>query len=431
MFLFSLPIVMGEVLQNLYSSVDSLVVGNFVGKNALAAVSVSETLVNLLVGFFTGMSMGSSVIVSRAFGSRNQELLGRSMRVAFTYSVALGVFLSLVGIGVTPWLVRLSDVPAEVYADAVLYLRIYLAGIMFTVIYNISAGILRAIGDSRTPFAILAVSCVLNIVLDLILVVFFSLGVAGVGFATIISQFVSVCLAYCQIHKANEEFHPDFAEARRNLDIVSEVTKIGMPSGLQTSFISFSNIFVWRYVSGFGATAVAGVGVAQRLDKFINMPSKAFGLTMTTYVSQNIGAGNRERAKKGEKHGLLLAYLITGTLGVLVYSLAETSVRLFNSEPEVVRYGVDMMHCLIPFHIFMVLRDIYQGILRGYGITKIPMLLSLIGMIMVRQIFLAVSMQINHSIINIYIGYSLAWVVTAILTFVYYQKVKGRLYKNA
>jgi len=227
MFLFSLPIVMGEVLQNLYSSVDSLVVGNFVGKNALAAVSVSETLGESAGRIFlTGMSMGSSVIVSRAFGSRNQELLGRSMRVAFTYSVALGVFLSLVGIGVTPWLVRLSDVPAEVYADAVLYLRIYLAGIMFTVIYNISAGILRAIGDSRTPFAILAVSCVLNIVLDLILVVFFSLGVAGVGFATIISQFVSVCLAYRQIHKANEEFHPDFAEARRNLDIVSEVTKI-------------------------------------------------------------------------------------------------------------------------------------------------------------------------------------------------------------
>lgn len=428
MFLFSLPIVMGEVLQNLYSSVDSLVVGNFVGRNALAAVSVSETLVNLLVGFFTGMSMGSSVIVSRAFGSRDEELLERSMRVSFTYSVALGVCLSIVGIFVTPWLVRLSAAPEEVYKEAVLYLRIYLAGILFTVIYNISAGILRAVGDSRTPFVILMVSCVTNILLDLVFVVYFSLGVAGVGFATILSQALSVCLAYRQIHKRSPAFRPDFAEAAGNRAIVAEVTRIGMPSGLQTSFISFSNIFVWRYINGFSATAMAGIGIAQRLDKFINMPSKAFGLTITTFVSQNTGAGDQVRARKGEKHCLFLSYLVTGTLGILVYTFAEPSVAMFSSDPEVIRYGVDMMHSLIPFYTFMVLRDVYQGILRGYGNTKVPMALSLIGMIVVRQIFLAVSMHFNHSIVNIYIGYPLAWVVTAVLTFLYYQRVKGRLY---
>lgn len=427
MFLFSLPIVMGEVLQNLYSSVDSLVVGNFVGKNALAAVSVSETLVNLLVGFFTGMSMGSSVIVSRAFGSRDEELLERSMRVSFTYSVALGVCLSIVGIFVTPWLVRLSAAPEEVYKEAVLYLRIYLAGILFTVIYNISAGILRAVGDSRTPFVILMVSCVTNILLDLVFVVHFSLGVSGVGFATILSQALSVCLAYRQIHKKSPAFHPDFVEAVGNRAIMAEVTRIGMPSGLQTSFISFSNIFVWRYINGFSATAMAGIGIAQRLDKFINMPSKAFGLTITTFVSQNVGAGDPVRARKGEKYCLFLSYLVTGTLGILVYAFAGPSVAMFNSDPQVIRYGVDMMHSLIPFYTFVVLRDVYQGILRGYGNTRVPMFLSLIGMIVVRQIFLAVSMHIHPSIVNIYIGYPLAWVVTAILTVLYYQRVKGRL----
>lgn len=431
MFLFSLPIVMGEVLQNLYSSVDSLVVGNFVGKNALAAVSVSENLINLLVGFFTGMSLGSSVIVSRAFGSRDEEALGRSMRVAFTYSVALGICLSIVGIAVTPWLVRLSAVPDEVYADAALYLRIYLAGIMFTVVYNISAGIMRAIGDSRTPFMILAVSCCLNIVLDFVFVAFLSLGVAGVGFATMISQGVSVCLAYRQIRRANPSFHPDFAEAVRNTGIVSEVTKIGMPSGLQTSFISFSNVFVWRYISSFSAAAVAGIGVADRLDKFINMPSKAFGLTVTTFVSQNTGAGNYTRARKGERHCLLLAYVITGILGSFVYIMAGPGVAMFNSDPEVIRYGVGMMRWAIPFHVFMVLRDVYQGILRGYGNTKVPLLLSMFGMIIVRQLYLAVSMSIHPSIIHIYICYPLAWGVTAILSFAYYQKVKGRYYQNA
>lgn len=424
MFMFSLPIVIGEVFQNLYSSVDSLVVGNFVGKNALAAVSVSETLINLLVGFFTGMSLGSSVIVSQAFGSRNEELLGRSMRVSFTYSVVLGICFSLVGIGAAPWLVRLSAVPDEVYADAALYLRIYLAGLLFTVIYNIGAGILRAIGDSKTPFMILAVSCSLNIVLDLVLVGGFSLGVAGVGFATIISQCISVCLAYRQIRKKDRTFCLDFAEAFQNRGLVSEVTKIGMPSGFQTSFVAFANIFIWRYVSSFSAAAVAGIGVANRLDKFINMPSKAFGLTVTTFVSQNIGAGNQERARAGERYCLFLAYLVTGILGVFVYILAGPSVSLFNSDPEVIQYGVEMMHWAIPFHAFMVLRDVYQGILRGYGNTKIPLLISMFGMIVVRQTYLAISMGIRHSIVNIYIGYPIAWVVTAILTFLYYQRVK-------
>lgn len=424
--MFSIPIVLGELFQNLYNSVDTLVVGNFVGKNALAAVSVCATLANLLVGFFNGMSVGSSVVVSRAFGSRNGERLNRSMRVAFGFSVALGVVLSALGILLTPVLVGLAAVPAEVYPEAVTYLRIYLAGLMFTVIYNISAGILRAVGDSGTPFRILVITSLINIVLDLAFVVVIPLGVAGVGFATIFSQFISVVLAYRKIGKINGEFRLDVKEAFQNRDIVAEVAAIGMPSGLQSALISFSNLFVWRYVNGFGATAAAGVGVAQRLDKFIVLPCKAFGLTITTFVSQNSGAGNYARARQGEGRCLLLSIVVTNSIGFLVYCFADWSVALFNTEPEVIAYGVAMMHYIIPMYTLMAVREIYLGILRGYGNTRIPMILSLTGMVVVRQIYLAVSMSVNHTIENVYFCYPMAWGVTAALIFIYYQIVKKR-----
>jgi len=424
MIAFSIPILLGEMFQNLYNSVDSLVVGNFVGKNALAAVSVCATLVNLIVGFFNGMSIGSSVVVSRAFGGRNEEKLNRSMRVAFSFSVVLGVVLSVCGIFLTPFLVRLSDAPAEVYPDAVSYLRIYLAGIMFTVIYNISAGILRAVGDSRTPFKILVFTSCINIVLDLVFVVVIPLGVAGVGVATIFAQFVSVAMAYKKLKTMNPQFCLNVREAFKNRDIIMEVTGIGMPSGLQGALISFSNLFVWRYVNGFGATAAAGIGIAQRLDKFIVLPCKAFGLTVTTFVSQNMGAGNKERAKKGGWRCLLLSIVVTNSIGFVVYCFADMSVALFNSDPEVIAYGSAMMHYIIPLYTLMAVREIYLGILRGYGNTKVPMVLSLIGMVVVRQIYLAISMRVAPSIENIYFCYPMAWGVTAALVFIYYQIVK-------
>ena len=249
---------------------------------------------------------------------------------------------------------------------------------------------------------------------------------AGVGFATIFSQFISVVLAYRKIGKINGEFRLDVKEAFQNRDIVAEVAAIGMPSGLQSALISFSNLFVWRYVNGFGATAAAGVGVAQRLDKFIVLPCKAFGLTITTFVSQNSGAGNYARARQGEGRCLLLSIVVTNSIGFLVYCFADWSVALFNTEPEVIAYGVAMMHYIIPMYTLMAVREIYLGILRGYGNTRIPMILSLTGMVVVRQIYLAVSMSVNHTIENVYFCYPMAWGVTAALIFIYYQIVKKR-----
>lgn len=424
--IFSIPIVLGELFQNLYNSVDSLVVGNFVGSNALAAVSVCDTLSNLLVGFFTGMSVGSSVVVARAFGSGDREELSTSIRVAFGFSVLLGAALSLLGILLTPVLIDVVAAPPEVRAEAMSYLRIYLAGLMFTVIYNIGAGILRAVGDSRNPFLILLLACCVNILLDVVFVAVLSLGVAGVGIATVISQGLSVLLVYRRIAR----FDPAFRFAPREIGvqrgIIADVMGIGMPSGLQSALISFSNLFVWRYVGGFGPEAMAGIGIGQRVDKFVAMPCKAFGTTITTFVSQNTGAGNYDRARRGVRSCLTLALLVAVTMGATVFFFAPACAALFDPNPAVVEIGVAMMRTMLPFHSFFAMREIYIGLLRGYGNTRMPMLLSLVSMVGLRQLFLSVTMRLRPALINIYLCYPLAWAATALLIWGYYRAVRHR-----
>lgn len=427
LILFSVPLVMGELLQNLYNTVDAIVVGNFVSDTALAAISVCSTLSNLLIGFFNGMSIGAIVIVSRVFGSKQEDLLRRYIRVTFTFSAILGVFLSVTGICGTEFLLRLSAVPDDAYGEAVIYLRIYLAGIMFTVIYNVSAGILRAIGDFSTPFMILLLTCCINIVRDVLFVAVLHLGVAGVSVATVISQFISAVVVYMKISRQSRA--PCFSVGETlhyGKKIVSELLSIGMPSGLQSSLVSFSNLFVWRYVNQFSSVATAGIGVAQRLDKFIAMPCKAFGTTVTTCVSQNIGAKNYERARGSVRTCIGLSLSVTIALELVVLLFSRQCVGLFNDNPEVVAIGAAMMRTILPMYVVFALREILYGVLRGHGYTHVTTILSLIGMVGVRQLFLAVSMAVNPTITNIYWCYPIAWGSTLVLIYGYYLVVKHR-----
>ncbi len=418
--LFAIPIVLAEMLQNLYNTVDSMVVGNFVGDKALAAVSVCSAISQLVVGFFNGMSIGSSVLAGRYFGGGDSERLSAAMRNTFAFSVVFGAALSAAGIFLTPWLINLISVPQEVYGDAVVYLRIYLAGMLFTVIYNVAAGLLRAVGDSRSPLNILVMVCVLNIGLDLLFVRVMRLGVAGVSIATVISQCVSVVVAYFRLKGHDPEFCLTFRELPREKKIIANMIGIGMPAGMQNSLISFSNLFVWRYISGFDAASMAGVGAAQRIDRFVAMPSKAYGLALTTYVSQNVGARKPERIGRGVRDCLLLSLATCAAASVLLYFGAERCVKLFNDAPGVVKVGVDMMRVLLPCYSFLAVREVWLGVLRGYGDTKIPLLLSLTGMIVLRQLYLAIALSLDHSIVHIYIGYPLAWGATALMTGIYY-----------
>lgn len=426
--LFSLPIIAGELLQNLYNSVDALVVGNFVGDGALAAVTVGGTISNMVVNFFNGMSVGANVVVSRAFGEGDRAALDRKIQATFTFSALLGVALSILGILFTPQLLTFAGTQSDYYADALVYLRIYLAGLMFTVIYNNGAGILRAVGDSGTPFRILALTCGANIVLDLAFVIVLPLGVAGVGIATVLSQALSVVLIFRAINRTQGVRCFDLAELRRSGgETIPAVLRVGMAAGMQSALIGFSNIFVVRYMNLFDTASVAGIGIAQRLDKFIILPAKSFGITMTTYVSQNLGAGRYDRLREGRRKCVAIAVGTTLAMSAVAYVFSDQCVALFNSNAAVVSVGVAMLHVLSPCFWIMSLREVYLGVLRGNGRNGVPMLLSLAGMVGFRQLFLAVMMRGEPQIEYIYVCYPLAWFVTTALLMAYYLLVRKKL----
>lgn len=428
MILYAIPLILGEVFQNFYNSVDILVVGNFVGKTALAAVSVCGPIAEFIIGFFNGMSIGASVIISRGFGSADRERLRLSMRVTVTFSVILGVVLSVIGFFATPLLLKLTSVQAEIYTEAAAYLKLYLMGIMFTVIYNMAAGVLRAIGDTQSPFAILVATCCLNIALDLLFAAGMHMGVVGVALATVLAQGASVILVFVRLRRYDPAFDLSFGELCRSGKIIREMTGIGMPTGVQSSLIQVSNLFVWRYINGFSAAAVAGMGIASRLDKFIVLPSKALGLTLTTFISQNVGAGNQERNRQGIRVCTALSLGTIEAFCVILYFSAPVWVGLFSDDAEVIGVGVEMMRTVIPLYFLLVIREMFFGILRGFGDAKIPMLLSLAGMVGARQIFLAVSMRIAHVIENVYYGYPVAWGATALFVGLYYFRVRKKYF---
>ena len=421
LILFSVPIVMGEILQNLYTVADSVIVGNFVGDKALAAVSACAAVSQMIIGFFNGMSIGSSVIASRYFGSGDRERLGSAMRNSFAFAFVLGFCLSCAAVSAAAMLLRFLGVPAEVYPDAVVYLRIYLTGLMFTVIYNIGSGLLLSVGDSRSTFRILSFVCALNICLDLLFVRALRLGVAGVGIATVISQSISVLLVYRRLKTHSDSFRLTFKELPKERGLIRDMLSIGMPAGMQSSIVSFSNLFVWRYLSAFDYVAMAGFGASNRIDRFIVLPTKAFGLALTTFTGQNVGAKQPERIRKGFRDCLTLSTVYCVTVGIVIYVYAPQCIMLFTRVAPVVEIGAYMMRWMQPFYFFMAVRETSLGILRGYGDAKMPMYLSLLGMVVLRQIYLAVALHFDHRLVHICIGFPLAWIATAALVYGYWR----------
>ena len=431
--LFAVPIMLSELLQNLYIAVDSLVVGNFVGQAALAAISVCGPITNLLIGFFNGMSIGNTVMVARAFGSGDQEKTRRAVRYAFTFSIALGVVVSAIGILLASVLLGITGCNQEIYDEAIVYLRIYLAGLMFTVIYNCGTGILRAVGDSRDPLQILAVTSVLNIILDVVFVAAVGWETAGVGIAPILSQGISVYLIYRMIRARVGTHAVAFGETwREGREMVLSSVRVGFGAGLQNALISFSNIFVWSYINAFPTAVTAGIGAAMKVDRFVILPCKSLAMTGTTFVSQNLGAGNTERAKKGIWYAMGLSASVTAVLALTVYIFAPTVVGFFNQDPAVIQAGSGMSRFLAPCYSFIVVRESMLGYLRGYGRSNVPMILSLIGMVGIRQIFLAwATARWPGELMVIYFGFPLGWGSTMVILIVYILLIRKAIWKDA
>lgn len=420
--MFSLPLVLGNIFQMLYNTVDSIVVGNFVGTQALAAVGSTTMIVNLYVFFFNGFSIGAGVIIGNLFGARNLERLHEAVETIMAATFILCVLFTGVSVaGVNPML-RLMATPADVFGDASLYLKIYCGGIAGLLIYNIGSGILRAVGDTTRPLYFLILTSILNIILDLLFVLAFHMGIAGVALATIISQFVSSVLILVLLSTTKDIYRFDWKDMRLNIDILKNVFSIGLPAAIQSVITAFSNIFVQSYINHFGSGVMAGWSCYNKIDMFIMLPMNSMALAATTFVSQNIGAGKTRRAEEGTRTTILLTLLITGVIAALIWIFSNTAVRLFSSDPDVISYGTLFLRTNVFFLLFNCITHVLAGSLRGRGDSRAPMVIMLIGFVLIRQIYLFIMANyISNTPAAIGFGYPVGWMVACVLELLYYH----------
>ncbi|MBQ4258192.1 MAG: MATE family efflux transporter [Clostridia bacterium] len=428
--LFALPILVGQIVQNLYNSVDSIVVGNAVGTTALAAVSSSSDISHLIIGFFTGLSTGAGVLFSRYFGAGDQKNLHDSIHTALTFATILGTFMTVVGIILTPFLLNIVDCPEDVYAEAESYLRIYFIGVLFTAMYNVASGVLRAVGDSRSPFVFLIISSATNIILDLLLVLAFGLGVIGTAIATIVSQLLSVVLVTVKMLRTDDVYKLVLKDLGIKKDLLLKVMYLGLPAAVQASLTSISNLFVQRYINQFGSAAMAGIGAAKKIDRFAGMVAQSVGLAAATFVGQNYGAKKFHRAYRGIRICLLICAVFVLVVGSTIYFNADFFIRIFTSDSEAIFYGVAMMTTMLPFYYVQSVNQVFANAVRGFGKSLAVMFCSISGMIVCRQIFLAISMHYNYDIHNIYIGFPVGWGFAALFVFIYYIFAVRRKFKS-
>ena len=421
---FALPLMVGSIFQQLYNTVDTWVVGNYVSNEAFSAVGSVGPIINMLIGFFTGLATGAGVVISQFFGAKRPEEVSATVHTSMAMTFLMGIAFTIIGIVTTPLSLRLMNTPAEVMPEARTYLVIYFAGVLGLMVYNMGAGILRAVGDSNRPFYFLIITAVLNTILDLVFVIVFHMGVAGVAWATIIAQAVSAVLIMIVLVRSRTAVRFSFLKMKIDWKIMGKIVKVGMPAAIQMAITSFSNIFVQGYINHFGADVMSGWTAYAKIDMLAMLPMQSIGLANTTFVGQNLGADLIKRTKQGVNISLILAEGITIVLMIPILIFAPYLVEFFNSKPEVIRYGTLIIHWLSPFYVLAVFNQIYAGALRGSGNSRAPMIIMLFSFVLFRQMYLFIcSRYISNTIIPIAMGYPAGWGVCSLLTYIYYKKV--------
>lgn len=422
---FALPLLAGNLFQQLYNMVDTWVVGNFVSNEAFSAVGTVTPIINTLIGFFLGMSSGAGVVISQYYGAHRPEKVREAVHTAMLLTVIMGVVFTGVGIAMTPLMLELMKTPAEVAPDQAAYLTIYFAGIMGLLLYNMGSGILRAVGDSQRPFYFLLVSAGVNTALDLLFVLKFGMGVEGVAYATIIAQAVSAVLTIAVLIGYDGSVKLSLRDLRIHWDMLKKIVAVGIPAALQMAITAFSNVFVQGYINHFGADCMSGWTAYTKIDQLVILPVQSLSLASTTFVGQNLGVGNVERAKGGVRRALYLSFAVTAVLLVPVLTLAPDMTAFFNSKPEVVSYGALLLRLLSPFYFFFCINQIYSGALRGSGNSQVPMFIMLGSFVVFRQIYLYVMAHfISNEIVPIAMGYPAGWFVCSAVTLLYYAHCK-------
>ena len=431
LLIFFFPIVIGTFFQQVYNTADSIVVGRFVGKEALAAVGGSvNQIVNLVVEVFVGLTSGASVIVAQFYGAKDKKNLNKTLHTSYAFGIVTGFIVGVIGLLVTNTVLELMKTPQELMTDSRLYLHIYFCGMIFNIIYNMGASILRAVGDSRRPLYVLMVTCGLNIVLDILLVVIFQLGVMGVAIATVSCQGISSFLVTAMLMKEHPLFQLKLREIRFYRVSLNAVLRIGIPAALEATMYTIANLIIQVFVNELGTDTVAAWGTFAKIDAVYWMVVNAFGISITTFVGQNYGAGKVKRMRKSVGVCLAMAYAGAFLVSATLYALAGPLYRLFTTDSNVVKIGVDMMHFLLPSYFMYVVIGILSGALRGAGRVLVPMILTCGGVCLIRIIWMFGVFPLHSNIETIMLSYPVSWGITAVLFIIYYFKKFPKAVQN-
>lgn len=419
---FAIPLFLGNLFQQFYNTADSLIVGNFLGSSALAAVSSSGNLIFLMVGFFNGLAVGAGVVVARYFGAKKFDLVQRAIHTIITLGFFCGIALTFVGVIAAPQILVLMGTPPEVLPNSVTYFRIYFCGSLAFVMYNFLVGILQAVGDSRHPLMYLIISSVTNIILDLILVAGFHFGVGAAALATVISQCLSALLCFLHLLRGPKEYRIYLSKLRLDSLLLKQIISNGLPAGLQNSIISLANVVVQSNINKFGQMAVAGCGSYSKIEGFAFLPITCFALALTTFISQNLGAKEYDRAKKGAVFGVICSVLTAELVGVVIYTFAPYLIAAFNNTPEVLSYGVAQAHTASLFYFLLAFSHCMAGILRGAGKSTVPMFVMLICWCIIRVTYITVTVHFIPDIRVIFWAYPITWTLSSIVFLLYFLK---------
>ena len=417
---FAFPLLLGNLFQQFYNLVDTYVVGNYATNEAYAAVGSVSPIINTFIGLFSGFATGAGVVISQYFGARRMEDVKKTVHTAAALALLLCPIFTIAGLWITPYMLQWNHIPENVYPESLTYLRIYFAGISGLLIYNMGSGILRAVGDSRRPFYYLVVCCLMNVVLDLVLVIRFDMGTKGVALATAVSQCISGLLVVIQLLRTESCVRVEPRQLRLHGSFLRQIVTLGIPSGLQMSITAFSNVFIQSYINHFGDNIISAWTTYAKVDTILFLPSQSIAMAVTTFVGQNLGSGQVDRARLGVRRALTACLIITVVLMIPVLLLAPSIVQIFNKTPAVVEHGALLLRIITPFYIVNCFNHIFSSGLRGAGNTRVPMIIMLSSFVAFRQVYMFVMSRLCYELIPIAMGYPAGWMLCTTITTIYY-----------
>lgn len=422
--IFAVPLIIGNLLQQMYSTIDSIIVGHYVGKSALAAVGSSTSIINLLIAFSQGASVGAGVVISQYMGARDKKSVHSAVHTAAAVAVLLGLFLTLAGVLMSGQLLVWMQTPDDVINDSTLYLRVYSAGLVFNVVYNMATGIMNAAGNSKRPLIYLGAASVTNIVLDMLFIAVGGMGVEGAAIATDVSQAVSCVLAMLYLFRVDADYRISPKDMHINGHMLSKIIKIGLPTGIQSMVISLSNIIIQSSINSFGSTQMAGFGAYMKVDGFNILPVLSISMAVTTFVGQNYGAGRIDRVKKGAAVTVVMGLIYTALTGILLLTFSEPIMRLFTDDADIIAAGELAMKYFCPYYMLLSILNVLAGTVRGAGKSVPPMVILLFSMCVFRVLWIKLVLPHYNTIDVVYMVYPVSWVIGAALMALYTWKGK-------